>query len=76
MSGVQIPHRVPILIMQAHIKATINCKNTEQFLFDSLFFLESNNLDYIKEQIIKVANVNSNCDILNLEIQYLFNMRV
>jgi hypothetical protein len=59
--------------MQAHIKATINCENTDQFLFDSLFFLESNNLDYIKEQIIKVANVNSNCDILDLEVQYLFN---
>lgn len=71
-SGVRVPHRVPILIMQAHIKAIIQCENSNRTEFDSILFLKDNNIDFIKQQIIKVANVDSNCDILDLEVQYLF----
>lgn len=62
--------------MQAHVKANLKCEDKVQLAFDSILSLENSNLDYIKEQIIKVANVDSNCDILDLEVQYLFNMGV
>jgi ribosomal protein L21 len=60
--------------MQAHIKATLKCKNNEKISFDSILLLEANNLVYIKQQIIKAANVDSNCDILDLEVQYLLSI--
>lgn len=71
-SGVRVPHRVPILIMNAHIKAIIKCKNNKEFPFDSVVVIKEDDLSSIKNKIAENAGVSNACEVSNVEVQYLF----